>query len=91
MQVQVDLLRDAVMADADDNHFNRRHTCLECGLTTALLGWVHPGDPQQATACFGTLDGAPKRVPGRDGIMWAWPFALTFLDEAELAALREMG
>ena len=88
-ELAIDLLSTAVQADAEDNHFSSRVVCRECGLTTALLGWVHPGNVTFTAACKGTLDGQTERMPSMNAIQRAWPFPLRFLSADELRDLPD--
>lgn len=87
LETTIALLSEAVMADSDDYIQANRVVCHECGLTTALRGWVHPLLDIEAPPCHGTLDDLPVRRYGLVGVAGAWPFVRKYLTPTQLAAL----
>lgn len=85
----IELLGDAVMADSEEYIHSNRAVCHECGLTTAIRGWVHAN--QENLPCWGTLGDAPRRPLIGTYLSYAWPFPKEYLPADVLAAAYAEG
>lgn len=83
LETVVDFLRDVIQADVEEFRFAERIHCKDCGLTSAILGWPHPADPEATTACLGTLGGREPRRIGTEGLIAAWPAPRTYTTHQE--------
>jgi hypothetical protein len=79
------MLADAVRADNADyiGPGSSRVTCRECGLTSALSGWLHITEERQA--CRGTLGDVKARPVQGAHLFQAWPGVMHWIPADELA------
>lgn len=79
----IDFLSEVIMASSEEYIHISRIQCPKCGLTSAIPGWVHPGNESRTTACQGTLNGAGVRRFEYRALALAWPFRIVFKRDDE--------